>query len=240
MSADAPMFFCEELASIEAEGVLSAQESRHASGSRRLRPGDSICLFDGAGNLAVATVSASQQRRSLAFTIKERSSQAKPASRFVVASAVPKGDRQNTLLDMLTQLGVTDFQPVIFEHSTWRQTTLPDRWQRVLLEASKQSRRPWLPQLHGPVKLKRLIEQLRACSQCFVADRGGESIQSLQPIEATVDCTIVIGPEGGYSTTEREQLQSLNARTISVAENVLRVEAAAIAATAVVMASRGT
>lgn len=238
MSSLPPMFYCENLSSIETEGVLSAQESQHASGSRRLRSGDSIHLFDGAGNTAVATVNESQQRRALAFTINERSVRAKPGSRLIVASAVPKGDRQNTMLDMLTQLGVTDFQPVIFEHSAWRQPKLPDRWQRILLEASKQCRRPWLPQLHSPVAMTQLLQQLQGCPQCFVADHSGESIQSLQPVDAAVDCTIIIGPEGGYSAAERDQLTALNAKTISVAENVLRVEAAAVAATAVVMASR--
>lgn len=240
MIASAPMFYCENLAEIDSDGTLSAQESRHVSAARRLRPGDCIALFDGAGTVATATVGAAHSRKLVTFSIVERSSLPAPTVRLTVACAVPRGDRQNTLLDMLTQLGVTDIQPVIFEHSAWRQSQAPERWRRILLEASKQCRRAWLPLLHSPITIDQLYAQLSDCPQVLVADQSGQALTSLQVLGDDVDCMIIVGPEGGYSANEREQLSASATAVISVGHNVLRVEAAAVAATAVVAAVRGS
>lgn len=229
------MFYCPDLANVDIDGVLPLEESRHASSSRRLRVGDVIHVFDGAGCVASATIKDRENKAKLVFTLIERAVYDPPQGRFIVATAIPKGDRQGLLLDMLTQLGVTDIRPIVFTHSTWRQTSCPARWGRIILEASKQCRRPWLPMLHEPTSLDLLANVESQCSDVFVADKDGSESASLSPTEDTM---LIVGPEGGIADAELEQLVSAGATMLRVSGNVLRVETAAIAATSVLLSAR--
>jgi len=185
-SALAPVFYCAALAELDTAGELSEQESRHASGSRRLRPGDGIDLFDGVGTVARASIESITRRRQIVFQIEEKTYVEKPERRLWLATAIPKGDRQTVLLDMATQLGVTDVLPVRFQHSVWRQKQTPERWQRIVLEAGKQSRRHWLPTLHRPVELADLLETMKNVDQVLVAHQYGNSIPALRVETAAV------------------------------------------------------
>jgi len=222
----APVFYCAELAELDAAGELSEQESRHASGSRRLRPGDSIDLFDGVGTTARASIESITRRRQITFLIEEIAYVEKSDRRLWLATAIPKGDRQTVLLDMATQLGVTDVLPVRFQHSVWRQPESPARWHRIVLEAGKQSRRHWLPKLHQPVDLADLFETMKTVDQVLLAHQYGDSIPAMDPGSNVL---AIIGPEGGLAAAELDLLIQAGARPVAVTANVLRVETAAVA-----------
>jgi len=225
-SAIAPVFYCPVLAELNERGTLSVQESRHATASRRLRVGDAIDLFDGAGAIAHADIEHINNKWQLEFSIRELNYFEAPAHRLWLASAIPKGDRQSVLLDMVTQLGVTDILPVKFQHSVWRQRETPERWQRIVLEASKQSRRPWLPDLHQPIDLNALIETMSTVDNVLLAHQHGASVRAHG---LNSDSLAIVGPEGGLSDDELSQLTSHGAKPIAVTANVLRIETAAVA-----------
>ena len=130
-----------ELALTGTAAVLEDAEAAHAVRARRLRVGDVVCVFDGAGRTAAARISEVIKRPfEVHLALEAQQHWAPPAARIHLTSALPKGDRQTTMLDMVTQLGVTDFTPVNFERSVSRVGTgSQDRWRRVLIESCKQS-----------------------------------------------------------------------------------------------------
>ena len=219
------------------EAILEGTEAAHAVRARRLRIDDSVYVFDGIGRTAPARISEVTQRPlQVHLVIGQHEHRPRRAVRIHLVSALPKGDRQASMLDMATQLGMTDYTPLRCERSV-SQARAPayDRWHRVLIESCKQCHRPWLPVLHPPVDLKDWIGQCADRNAVnVIADKGaaadGQAIES-RLLNAEHVC-LVVGPEGGFSDAERQHLGRARSEMLSLGEGVLRVETAAVALTA--------
>lgn len=230
------LFFVPELATLGSDGILNTRESRHAGGARRLRDDDAILIFDGAGEVARARITHLDPRgRATTFSIEERSHFAEPEYRVGLACGVPKGDRQATLLDMATQAGMSDYWPVRFERSVTKADGSAERWNRIAVEACKQSRRPWLPRLHEAVGVAEIIELAQEWS-VFIADATTTNPEG--PASAAAASLLVIGPEGGLTVDEQEALHSASAGSINLGPHILRTETAAVAGTVRLMQRR--
>ena len=128
---DDPFFFIETMPGVGDTAELAEREGRHVCASRRLRCGDSLSVFDGRGSVGRAVVEAVAARgRRIVLRLTERSAAAAPVAVIHLASAVPKGDRQSILLDMATQLGMTDYTPLECARSTTRGFIWPRLWLR--------------------------------------------------------------------------------------------------------------
>ena len=228
-----------ELASTGTTAVLEEAEAVHAVRARRLRAGDLVCVFDGAGLTAAARISEVIKRPlEVHLALEAQQHWAPPAVRIHLTSALPKGDRQATMLDMVTQLGITDFTPVSFERSVSRvRAGSQDRWRRVLIESCKQSQRPWMPLVHSPMDLGEWI----SCPTDdgvvnLVAHKEGESRSAVieENLVGAKQVRLLVGPEGGFSENEFARLDRTQTTMASLGEGVLRVEAAAVALTALV------
>jgi len=219
--------------------VLEDSEAVHAVRARRLRVGDSVSVFDGVGRTAVARISDVIKRPlEVHLAVGAHQHWVPPAVRIHLTSALPKGDRQVTMLDMATQLGITDFTPVNFERSVSRtRTNSQDRWRRVLIESCKQSQRPWLPLIHSPVDLDHWISHpTDGGVVSLIAHKQGESCNDIikESLSGAKHIRLLVGPEGGFSENELTRLDHTQAIMVSLGEGVLRVEAAAVALTALV------
>jgi len=228
-----------ELASTDTAAALEDAEAAHAVRARRLRVGDVVCVFDGAGRTAAARISEVIKRPlEVHLTLEAQQHWAPPAARIHLTSALPKGDRQATMLDMVTQLGVTDFTPVNFERSVSRVGAgSQDRWRRVLIESCKQSQQPWMPLVHFPMDLGEWISSPTDDGVVnLVAHKEGESRNAVieESLVGAKQVRLLVGPEGGLSESELAQLDHTQTTMVSLGGGVLRVEAAAVALTALV------
>lgn len=221
-------FFCPDLAARESLQVLPPEEADHALGVRRLGVGDAVTLFDGRGRLARGAIrEADRRRRHLAVHVGGVQRQ-DPPPRRLLAAALPKGDRQAVMLDMATQLGMTIFQPLICERSVVKpQAGAARRWRRVCLEACKQSRRAWLPEIRAPLSLAEALARAEDWDK-WLAHPGGGVPPAAGPGGGAV--MLCIGPEGGFTDAEVETARRAGARPVSLGGAVLRVETAAVAA----------
>ena len=227
-----PLFFCPSLPSPGAVFELAPEEARHATGARRLAIGDELFLFDGKGKRARARIRDVPRRGAPRLELLTSETVPPPARRVWLASALPKGDRQAVLLDMATQLGMTDFVPLACERSVAAASAgAIARWQRILLEACKQSRRFYLPRLHPaltPAQLPR-----HAAARLFVAHPGGDTLTLAADAS---DVAAAIGPEGGFTEAEVAALVAGGAGKIGLGDGILRIETAGIAALALLLA----
>ena len=234
-----PWLYLPELASTGTAAVLEDAEAAHAVRARRLRVGDVVCVFDGAGRTAAARISEVIKRPlEVHLALGAQQDRAPPATRIHLTSALPKGDRQTTMLDMVTQLGITDFTPVNFERSVSRVGMgSQDRWRRVLIESCKQSQRPWMPLVHSSMDLGDWISDSTDDGVVnLVAHKEGESRSAVieESLLGAKQVRLLVGPEGGLSESELAQLDHTQTTMVSLGEGVLRVEAAAVALTALV------
>lgn len=227
-----PIFYCASLPVVGAIAELAPEEARHATSVRRLAVGDELWLFDGQGARGRARICALPRRGAPQLELLTHESVPPPSRRVWLASALPKGDRQAVLLDMATQLGMTDFVPLACVRSVAAPSEgASARWRRIVLEACKQSRRFYLPQLHAPQTPAQATQILPSSS--FFAHPGGEVPA---PPLARGDVGVVIGPEGGFTDAEVAALVAGGARKIGLGDGILRIETAGIAALALLIA----
>ncbi len=211
---------------------LPQQEARHLSVSRRLREGDAVELFDGRGTVAHAAVLACERTGTVRVEILERHCMPPDALRLHLASAVPKGERQSVLLDMATQLGMSAYTPLLCARSTMRPSpATARRWQRIVLEACKQSRRPYAPTLHPPADPSTVAERAVAAGDTvWVADPAAPVFNPRTIPAPSARATLIIGPEGGFTEAERDALAAAGAMPLGLGETILRIELAAVTA----------
>ena len=228
MKKAAPWFYYPAELEAGKSGRLSDEEARHAAGSRRLEPGDALTLFDGSGVVADALVVAVGSRgRDVAFEVSGTHNASSPALALHLACALPKGDRLASLLDMATQLGMSSFTPIDCARSVVKVSENAERrWQRILIEACKQSRRPYLPIVRPATRPQVLAEQCQG--ELWIAHPGGSRPAELSP-EAETSLTIMIGPEGGFTEEEVDAVTAQGAHKVSLGAGILRTESAAIA-----------
>jgi len=222
------------LETLDAAGVhaLPADEARHVA-ARRLRPGDPLVVFDGQGRLGRAEIE-TITRRSVELRVIEIEERDPPASGLVVASAIPKGERLSTMLQMSTQLGTSAWQPLVLAESVVRKLDVESaRMRRILVEACKVARRSHLLEVHPPRSLEQALASEADAGPLYFGDREAHEI-GIDPGPAR----IFIGPEAGFTEFERECLRDHGARPRALAPHNLRIEVAVVAAAAAHHAAR--
>jgi 16S rRNA (uracil1498-N3)-methyltransferase len=154
-----------------------------------------------------------------------------------VAFALTKGEKPETVVRQLTELGVDAVVPVVAEHSVVRVTgeraeALVGRLRRVAREAAAQSRRARIPAIDPPGRLADLL----GAPGLVVAERGAPEPAPDAAAAGPGGWMLVVGPEGGFSPAEADAL--VGAPRVTVGPHVLRAETAAVAAAAVLAARR--
>ena len=170
--------------------------------------------------------------------IGERDWSPKKTPSVHLVSALPKGDRQNTMIDMATQLGVDVLTPLVCERSvSVARKGNRERWDRIVIEACKQSHRSWLPTLAEESSLETFISGIDEDAMVFVGDSDGDTLgsfssMSLKELEKVY---LVIGPEGGFTLFEHQLQKRAGFKMLSVGDGILRTEAAAVSLVASIM-----
>ena len=235
-----PLFLSTDLDIHAGEIVLEGGEANHAARSRRLGVGDSVHLTDGRGLLAVGAVTdISRSPLTLTIALRHVVNTPEPATRVILASALPKGDRLYTLLDMATQLGMQAFQPLACRRSVVRwQPRMEQRCRRVLESASKQCRQPRIPDVLPPLGVSALVARADGQTHLVTGTPNGGSLY--QSAECIIDAAekkivILVGPEGGFDRDEEEILAACpNYLPVRCGNLILRTETAALALLAAV------
>ena len=208
---------------------LEGDEARHLARVMRAKTGDTVELFDGQGTSWTATVQAIQ-RNHVSLRLDQKQSETisnKPI--ITLAVALPKGDRQKWLIEKITELGTDSLVPLTTTRSVAEPTAAAiSRLQRGVIESCKQSGRNRLLEITQPQSLHNLLTTSSANLR-ILACPDGTPMQSilLKPVD---NILIVIGPEGGFTDEEIRTANASGFTQMSLCQNILRIETAAIAA----------
>lgn len=223
---------------------LPEQEAHHATGSRRLSVGDALIAFDGRGNEAAGEI-VSVSRRTVQVRVGDIITRPRPRPALTLAVALPKGPRQDELIEKCTELGTAVVQPLLTERSVSQASDHKrEKWQRTGIEAVKQSGQCWLPEFAVPAKLDQVLSRRGEHDLMLAAllPKDGKPVPvtaCLERLAAAKSVLALVGPEGGWSPAEAEALMGAGAIPVSLGPNVLRIETAAIAMAAMVHACAG-
>jgi 16S rRNA (uracil1498-N3)-methyltransferase len=236
-----PVFLSDPVALAADVVVLDGPEGRHAATVRRLGVGERADLTDGAGLVAECVVTAARPG-TLELGVLARRSEPRPDPALVVAQALPKGEHGPLAVDLMTEGGVDVIVPWAAQRcvTRWagdRGDRALARWRAAAAQAAKQSRRAWLPEVTGPVTTAELARRVATASLAVLLDPAGPVALSALDFPAAGDIMLIVGPEGGVSPAEAQELARAGAVTARLGPTVLRTSSAGLAA-ATVVASR--
>lgn len=220
--------------------VLDGDEGRHAAVVRRIAPGETVELTDGAGQLARCVVVAAS-KQGLTCEVQERVEVPAPQPRVVVAQAIPKGDRGETAVETLTEVGADEILPWSAQRCIVRWTgergdKALRRWRSTAREAGKQARRAWLPTVGDPVSTGALAERARTAAVAVVLHEEASGPLAALELPVDGDILLVVGPEGGVAPDELDQLTAAGAVVARLGPTVLRTSTAGTVAAGIVLA----
>ncbi len=213
--------------------TLASDEARHLREVLRLKAGDEVQVFDGEGKEFRAAVS--QARREFAeLEIRDEIEAMRPESplELTLSVALLKGEKFDLVVQKGTELGVNRIIPLVTRYADIRLRDEADaakrvsRWQRIALEAAKQSGRAVVPEVTMPVPFGSVISD----NSCLMfSERDGEPLNTDLKLQSLI---AIIGSEGGWSDEELDQAHAAGVPIVTLGGRVLRAETAAIATAA--------
>lgn len=220
-----------------AEVVLDGDEGRHAATVKRIRVGEQVVLTDGAGRSAVCTV-LTAGKASLTARVEsvERTDRALP--HVTVVQAIPKGDRGELAVEMLTEIDVDRIVPWTASRSVavWRGERVARslaKWRAASRSAAKQARRSWLPEVTEPAGTAEVAALLADAGLAVVLHEDASVPLAALSLEGVDSVVVVVGPEGGISDEELAAFGS--AEVVRLGSSVLRTSTAGVAAVAALL-----
>jgi|ERR1700752_864048 len=227
--------------------VLTAEEARHLRDALRLNPGDEVFVFNGIGSEYRCLVSHSR-RDTVGLDLQSEVEPARPESqlKLVLAVALLKGEKFDLVVQKTTELGVFKIIPVLTSHADIQLRKESDankrviRWQRIALEAAKQSGRAVVPEITQAIAVGSVL-QLEDLGLCLMfSERDGKSLREVidKPLVGET-MTALIGSEGGWADEEIDAAAVQGWGVVTLGGRILRAETAAIAVAAILQNSFG-
>jgi 16S rRNA (uracil1498-N3)-methyltransferase len=224
--------------------VLRGGDAHHLTVVRRARPGDGVRVSDGAGVVVDGRVASVSRGTVEVERVAERRVP-RPAPRVRVLQGLAKGARVDAVVQHLVELGADDV--VVFTSGRsvprWdapKRAQMGARWAAIGREAAKQSRRPWLPRVSGPVGAAEAAGLLAGDAALLADEAGVIPLRDvLEDIDADAGRSVIIGPEGGLTPVEHAAFRAAGAVPFSLGPQILRTETAALAAATLVLHHAG-
>lgn len=136
--------------------------------------------------------------------------------------------RLSIMIEKATEIGVSDFYPVITARTENRKLNT-GRMESQIIEAAEQSERLSVPRLHAVQPVDRILQQTNSTPLFACVERADLPLPSISTFDFSCDAGFLIGPEGGFTPDElRAIAQAPHVKAISLGENILRAETAAI------------
>lgn len=214
--------------------TLGADEARHLRDVLRLKSGDEVHVFNGVGGEFRCSV-VNAKRDSAELRVESEVEPAKPESplRLELCVALLKGEKFDLVVQKATELGVTRIVPLMTRYADIHLRDESDaakrvaRWQRIALEAAKQSGRALVPEVSAPASFETVLAGTKDDELCLMfSERGGESLAEVRTTAKSIRA--LVGSEGGWSDEEIEGARAAGFHILTLGGRILRAETAAI------------
>ncbi|MBD0832174.1 16S rRNA (uracil(1498)-N(3))-methyltransferase [Aestuariibaculum sediminum] len=223
------LFYNPNISEDSTQFTFDKEESKHIIKVLRKRIGDLLHITNGKGWLFTAKITVADIKNCV-VTVTSKELQAKRPCHLHLAVAPTKmNDRYEWFLEKATEIGIESITPVFCDHSE-RKVIKADRFEKILQSAMKQSLNCYLPKLHEATTFKEFINQ-EINGDLFIAHCEETDRKSLKKeLKRKTNTTILIGPEGDFSSNEIEMAMAKNFIPVTLGDTRLRTETAAIVA----------
>ena len=237
-----PVHLVDDLAGAAAGSSVevTGDEAHHAVAVRRLAVGERVVLTDGAGRSVVGAV-ATTGKKVFTVTVDEAREEPHPEPRFTVVQALPKGDRGELAVEVLTEVGVDTVVPWAASRSVavWRGERAAKshaKWAATAREAAKQARRTWHPEVTPLASTAEVVRLVGEADVALVLHEEATDPLAAVEVPATGRILLVVGPEGGVAPEEVTALTEAGARSVRLGAEVLRTSTAGVVAVGALLA----
>lgn len=231
-----PLRFFVPAESLQGDKVfISGEPYHHLRKVLRIKAGAIVLLLDGLGQCCDVQLEQLQPAQATARVI-HRWQETDRTLPITLLQAMPKGDKLELVLQKGTELGVRCFQPLettntILNLTTARLRTREQRWQRIVSEAARQSRRSFLPEVKPMLPLATALEEASGDLKLVLWEAGSIPLAAALPEQPPAGVRLLIGPEGGFSATEIRMITAAGFQPIHLGPRILRTETAGLAVT---------
>ncbi len=223
--------------------TLRGPEGRHASTVRRIAPGERVDVTDGVGLVAECVVAAARPAE-LELIIRDRRAEPPPQPRLAVLQAIPKGERGELAVELLTEAGADVIVPWAAQRcvAVWRGDRAGRsraRWISAAQQAARQSRRSWFPEVTGQADLAAAADRISAAALALMLDPEAAEPLRAAALPGAGEIVLVVGPEGGISPAENEAFRAAGAIPVRLGPTVMRTSSAGAVAAGIVLSRTG-
>ena len=223
------LFFSAAL-STDMTDKLDKSQSHYLSKVMRIKENEVFSLFNSNGEWEAKILKISKSI--VEFKIIKQLRQKKNTKELWLAFSPIKSNYQNFMIQKATELGVTKFLPVIFDRTVVRKINT-ERLKKIVIEASEQSNRLKVPEIEKPQNLKNFLNS--NSMDLIFTDLNSDNKKIDKSKLTDKPICIIIGPEGDFSESEREEILSFKGvQSLKINENILRSETAVISAISII------
>lgn len=220
--------------------AVDGDEAHHAVAVRRLRVGEQVVLTDGAG-VAVTGEVAGTGKRSMSVRVLDVATAEAPAPAVTVVQAIPKGERGELAVEVLTEIGCARIVPWAASRSVavWKGERAEKslaKWRATAREAAKQARRAWFPEVVPMATTAQVADLVSSAALAVVLHEEATSSLAAVTVPGDGDVVVVVGPEGGLTREEVAAFEEAGAVTVRLGAEVLRTSTAGVAAVSALLA----
>jgi len=225
------LFFSGSL-SLNLIAELDKSQSHYVNKVMRVKVNETFSLFNSGGEWEAKAKEIT--KGIVEFIVTKQLRHRENSKEIWLAFSPIKSNYFNFMIQKATELGVTKFLPIIFDRTVVRKIN-KDRLQKIIIEASEQSNRINVPLIEKPQNLKKfLIENKDKIDLIFTDLNTQNKKLDVKKLSKKPIC-LIIGPEGDFSETEREEILSFDEVTpLKINNNILRAETAAISAISII------
>jgi 16S rRNA (uracil1498-N3)-methyltransferase len=209
--------------------AFDKEESKHIVRVLRKKIGDELHATDGLGNLFALEITTTDEKKCLAKVTTATRREQRSYHLHLVVAPTKMIDRYEWLIEKATEIGVDEITPVICDHSE-RKVLKTDRLKKITQSAMKQSLQTYLPIIHEPITLSKWLQVKRGGIKLIAHCGSGEKQTLKSKLEIGKEVVILIGPEGDFSTHEIAIAQEAGFVPVTLGDNRLRTETAALTA----------
>ena len=222
--------------------VIEGEDVKHISRVLRCRENDKLEVCDLDNNEYICEIKEINKDNILLDIIEKVNIKRESNLKVKLYQGMPKGTKMELILQKLTEIGVDEIVLVQAKRSVTKidnkkEDKKIERWERIIYEAAKQSKRAKIPKLTGGLTFKEALADMQNndLNLCPYENERTISIKEAIKDSSANTIGIFVGPEGGFEEEEVEKIQEIDGKVVSLGPRILRTETASVVASSIVL-----
>ncbi|MBS6023140.1 MAG: 16S rRNA (uracil(1498)-N(3))-methyltransferase [Paeniclostridium sordellii] len=222
--------------------IIEGEDVKHISKVLRCRVGEELEICDNDNNEYICEITSIDKSEVQLNIIDKVDIRRESDLKIKVYQGLPKGPKMEMILQKLTEVGVDEIilvqtKRTVVKVEDKKEDKKIERWERIIYEAAKQSKRGKIPKLRGILSFKEALSDMGK-NDLNIAPYENERTKSIKQAIKGQDINnigIFVGPEGGFEDTEIKDIEDIGGQSVSLGPRILRTETASLVASSIVL-----